>query len=91
MDVIEERLLIFKMSEQFSTAQRQREIGLDDIYFVGIRFGEPAFDAMKDHLQCGLRFCESALCIALDQNLFTQREEVLTFYEWFMDRLDLID
>ena len=91
MDVIEERLLIFKMSEQFSAAQRQREIGLDDIYFVGIRFGEPTFDAMKEHLQSGLRFCESALCIVLNENLVTTRDEILRFTDWFTDRLDLID
>ena len=84
-----ERLVIFRMSEGFTSLQRKREIGLDDIFFLESWFGETLSEVMCRHLQCGLGFCESALCIVLDQNLLTQKEQVARFNEWFADRLDI--
>jgi hypothetical protein len=89
--VIEERLLIFQLSERFSPGERAREIGLDDVFSAGSWFGDRLSQIMLEHKNIGLTFCESAVCIILDQNLLVRHEEILRFNEFFFDRLDLLE
>jgi hypothetical protein len=89
--MFEERLFIYQKSAYFSIIQRERQIGLDDIYFLGAWFGDSLLNVMLQHLQQGKSFCESSLCIVSDPTLLTTKEEISRFNTWFLEHLNIIE